>query len=60
ATYDLRDFVRPLKPSKPNKTKLSNLELKDLKNKLLKIKEKISQLQNEKSIIEEAIRKFKK
>lgn len=59
---DLREFVRPLKPNKPKaaKQKLGNLELKDLKNKLLKIKEKISQLQNEKSILEEAIRKFKK
>lgn len=59
---DLREFVRPLKPSKlkQSKPKNNNLELKDLKNKLLKIKEKISQLQNEKSIVEEAIRKFKK
>lgn len=59
---DLREFVRPLKPTKTkqSKPKLSNLELKDLKNKLLKIKEKISQLQNEKSILEESIRKFKK
>lgn len=59
---DLREFVRPLKPNKPKptKTKLGNLELKDLKNKLSKIKEKISQLQNEKTILEETIRKYKK
>lgn len=59
---DLREFVRPLKPNKQkqSKPKVNNLELKDLKNKLLKIKEKISQLQNEKTIIEEAIRKYKK
>ncbi|TGL85265.1 ParB/RepB/Spo0J family partition protein [Leptospira congkakensis] len=59
---DLREYVRPLKPNKPkqSKPKLGNLELKDLKNKLLKIKEKISLLQNEKSILEETIRKYKK
>ncbi|EKJ85997.1 ParB family chromosome partitioning protein [Leptospira meyeri] len=59
---DLREFVRPLKPNKPKptKTKLGNLELKDLKNKLSKIKEKISQLQNQKTILEETIRKYKK
>ncbi|EMY60633.1 ParB/RepB/Spo0J family partition protein [Leptospira terpstrae] len=59
---DLRDFVRPLKPNKPKQTKpkLGNLELKDLKSKLLKIKEKISLLQKEKTILEETIRKFKK
>lgn len=59
---DLRDFVRPLKPTKPKQTKpkLGNLELKDLKSKLLKIKEKISLLQKEKTILEETIRKFKK
>lgn len=59
---DLREFVRPLKPNKPkpSKPKLGNLELKDLKNKLIKIKEKISQLQNEKMILEETIRKYKK
>ncbi|TGL33426.1 ParB/RepB/Spo0J family partition protein [Leptospira perdikensis] len=59
---DLREYVRPLKPNKPkqSKPKLGNLELKDLKTKLSKIKEKISQLQNEKSILEETIRKFKK
>ncbi|PJZ43861.1 ParB/RepB/Spo0J family partition protein [Leptospira brenneri] len=59
---DLREYVRPLKPikTKQAKPKLGNLELKDLKNKLLKIKEKISLLQNEKTILEEAIRKYKK
>ncbi|TGK54895.1 ParB/RepB/Spo0J family partition protein [Leptospira kanakyensis] len=59
---DLREYVRPLKPNKPKQTKpkLGNLELKDLKNKLLKIKEKISLLQNEKAILEETIRKYKK
>ncbi|TGK77549.1 ParB/RepB/Spo0J family partition protein [Leptospira noumeaensis] len=59
---DLREYVRPLKPNKPKQTKpkLGNLELKDLKNKLLKIKEKISFLQNEKAILEETIRKYKK
>lgn len=59
---DLRDFVRPLKPNKPKQTKpkLGNLELKDLKSKLLKIKEKISLLQKEKTILEETIRKFKR
>ncbi|MCW7470753.1 ParB/RepB/Spo0J family partition protein [Leptospira kanakyensis] len=59
---DLREYVRPLKPNKPKQTKpkIGNLELKDLKNKLLKIKEKISLLQNEKAILEETIRKYKK
>ncbi|MCW7483184.1 ParB/RepB/Spo0J family partition protein [Leptospira kanakyensis] len=59
---DLREYVRPLKPNKQKQTKpkLGNLELKDLKNKLLKIKEKISLLQNEKTILEETIRKYKK
>ncbi|MCW7506151.1 MULTISPECIES: ParB/RepB/Spo0J family partition protein [Leptospira] len=59
---DLREYVRPLKPTKPSKTKpkLKQLELKDLKSKLAKIKEKISVLQNEKAILEETIRKYKK
>ncbi|TGL77241.1 ParB/RepB/Spo0J family partition protein [Leptospira jelokensis] len=59
---DLREYVRPLKPTKPSKAKpkLSQLELKDLKSKLAKIKEKISVLQNEKAILEETIRKYKK
>lgn len=59
---DLREYVRPLKPTKQSKTKpkLKQLELKDLKSKLAKIKEKISVLQNEKSILEETIRKYKK
>ncbi|TGM42210.1 ParB/RepB/Spo0J family partition protein [Leptospira levettii] len=59
---DLREYVRPLKPAKPSKTKpkLKQLELKDLKSKLAKIKEKISVLQNEKAILEETIRKYKK
>ncbi|TGK92523.1 ParB/RepB/Spo0J family partition protein [Leptospira levettii] len=59
---DLREYVRPLKPTKPSKTKpkLKQLELKDLKSKLSKIKEKISVLQNEKAILEETIRKYKK
>ncbi|MBL0956586.1 MAG: ParB/RepB/Spo0J family partition protein [Leptospira sp.] len=59
---DLREYVRPLKPTKPSKTKpkLKQLELKDLKSKLAKIKEKISVLQNEKTILEETIRKYKK
>ncbi|TGL57030.1 ParB/RepB/Spo0J family partition protein [Leptospira kemamanensis] len=59
---DLREYVRPLKPNKQSKTKpkLKQLELKDLKSKLAKIKEKISVLQNEKAILEETIRKYKK
>ncbi|TGM41734.1 ParB/RepB/Spo0J family partition protein [Leptospira biflexa] len=59
---DLREYVRPLKPTKQTKAKpkLSQLELKDLKSKLAKIKEKISVLQNEKAILEETIRKYKK
>lgn len=59
---DLREYVRPLKPTKQSKTKpkLKQLELKDLKSKLAKIKEKISVLQNEKAILEETIRKYKK
>ncbi|XDD48587.1 ParB/RepB/Spo0J family partition protein (plasmid) [Leptospira sp. WS39.C2] len=59
---DLREYVRPLKPTKQvkSKPKLNHLELKDLKSKLAKIKEKISQLQNEKIQLEETIRKFKK
>ncbi|TGM89255.1 ParB/RepB/Spo0J family partition protein [Leptospira levettii] len=59
---DLREYVRPLKPSKQSKTKpkFKQLELKDLKSKLAKIKEKISVLQNEKAILEETIRKYKK
>ncbi|TGM10988.1 ParB/RepB/Spo0J family partition protein [Leptospira selangorensis] len=59
---DLREYVRPLKPNKQVKAKpkLSQLELKDLKSKLAKIKEKISLLQNEKAILEETIRKYKK
>lgn len=59
---DLREYVRPLKPTKPSNTKpkLKQLELKDLKSKLAKIKEKISVLQNEKAILEETIRKYKK
>lgn len=59
---DLREYVRPLKPTKQSKTKpkLKQLDLKDLKSKLAKIKEKISVLQNEKAILEETIRKYKK
>ncbi|MCW7475483.1 chromosome partitioning protein ParB [Leptospira levettii] len=59
---DLREYVRPLKPTKQSKAKpkLKQLELKDLKSKLAKIKEKISVLQNEKAILEETIRKYKK